>query len=380
MGRKKLSEKENTDIQIYRDPEATESDMVGMSVHFWNRFYAPDSPTKKWTHLQHTLFIMALGRIKDWRIGGNGNVVVLNNLNIMQELGWDFKGENSRMMSQIMRNEFGEMVKNCHISLQDAETGEWLEDRLIYNAKGNGNITQVTFNPEFMCHFENLYFFASNYQRAFLQISEPDIASFKCKYTHFLYQDLYSKKSIKKKSQEQIISYGIYELKKLLGLDDKDYMRNQDTITNEYSGFDYSAFEKKVLNPIITEINCSELVEILPWDDGKFYNKLKHMRKVDGYAFKFKVRDLETVRKERQALYKTALNKGKNPILAPNYKEEITFSYNTKFNWDHDTNPNEKKIIDTELVKENPKTQKRRDKIAERARDVFEVPEPLKDY
>jgi uncharacterized pyridoxamine 5'-phosphate oxidase family protein len=381
MARKKESEKTQNLVPLYKNPDLVDKDMIGMSAHFWERFFAPGSETRKWSFLQHSLFIIALGRIKDWRTGGNNNVVTFKNFKIMQELGWDFTEENFRKIGQILRKEFDYMVDHSKISLQDVTTGNWYTGNLIVEAYGDSNITHVVLNHNFMTHFENLYYLAKNYSQSFHQLLESDMVGFKSQYSKMLYANLRSQCVVKGKSVEKIVVYGINELKEILGIDKDDYMRVKDFDKDRYSGFDFTAFEKRVLNPAIAEINKSELIAILPWDDGKFYAKRKHMRRVDGYALKFKVYDAETIKKQRKSLYQAALSDGKDPQFMSDFKEEVIVEAGWEENWraTKDVKKGKEKKVTTSSKKDFSKIS-RNDKIGERARDMLKVPEELKEY
>lgn len=368
MGRKQKNKyKETNNNLILRNPDDLDTDIVAMSAHFWKRHLAVKSETRKWSLLQQTLFLIVLRQLEDWRTGDNNNTVVLNNHNVMQELGWEFSEKNFKKVGSVLRTQFTDMVMNSTISLQDFSTKKWATSNLITDAEGDSRYTKVTINPKFMNHFEDLFFLATNFGQSFLPILEPDVASFKSHYSYLFFTNLRMRCKVNDEPVEDTVQYSVEDIRKIFDLEDKDYMRNRDEEKKKYSGFDYTAFEKKVLNVAIEEINCSEQIKILQWEDGKFYKKIKIKRSVDSYIFKFRVLDQETIRKQRIQLFEAAKRAGLNFEFYPNFKESFVVDPQWAGQWHVDG----KNIKALKESKENEATKTRNDKTAKDARTMF---------
>lgn len=374
MGRKSLYEKESQGLRLYRDPDQVVQDTVGMSAMFLRRHLSIKSETRKWSPLQQKLFIIVLGRLKDWRLGGNDNIVTLNNHNVMQELGWEINKKNFRKVGDIMKDEFTDMVKNCSITLQDAKTKKWITENLLIGAEGDSQITKVTINPKFMNHFEDLFYLGTNFGQSFHAILEPDISAFTSKYAYLLFCDLRIRSQINDHPVTFTVKYSLDDLKRLLGVSEDSYTRiNKET--GKKIRFDYPAFEKKVLLTAIEEINCSEQIKILENEDGTFFKKEKADRRVNAYIFRVVVKDLDTIKNERLELQEAAKKAGLNVVFYPNLKEAFDVDPSWQGKWVEDKN----NIIDAVKEDAESKNKKRNDKLSRDFADAFTVPEALKE-
>lgn len=368
MGRKKQTEKENTKL-LFRDPELVDRDTVGMSMLLGDRMFAAKSEIKQWSTLQQTLFIIALGRIKDWRNGSNNNTVVLNNYNVMKELGWDFNDKNLRIIGDVLRTEFTYMVSHSTVRLQNLITKKWASENFLVGAEGDSKITKVTINPKFMTHCEDLFYMASNYSQSFYTLLEPDVASFKHNGSYLFYSEIRRQCKVSKEPMEKVLSYTAEELREIFGVKDSEYTRSYNEEKNKYQ-LNHTTFEKYALKPSINEINETELVKVLPWEDDKLFRKFKNKDKQIVYLFKVKVYDIETIKAERQRLYDIAQKSGLNPQFYPDYTESKAIAADWKGNWVID-----KKITSEEneniIEEQNDCDEKRNDKLGQNAFEMF---------
>lgn len=365
MGRKKNSEKQSLK-PMFRNPALIDKDTTGLSVLLGDRMFASKSEIKQWTMLQQTLFVIVLGRIKDWKSGGNDNVVVLNNRNVMEELGWELSDKNFRKMGDVLRKEFTHMAFHSGIRLQNLITGKWAAENFIVGASGDAYITKVTINPKFMTHCEDLFFMASNYKQSFYTILEPDVASFKHRGSYLFYSDIRRKIKVSKKPVEEVLSYTADQLRETFGVKDSEYTRSYDKEKNRYQ-LNHTTFEKYALNPTIEEINETELVKILPWEDDKLFRKFKNKDKKIEYLFKVRVYDTDTIKAERQRLYDIAQKAGLNPQFYPDYTDVKSIDSDWKGSWSINS------VIDakSESISENVEETKRNDKIGKEAAEIF---------
>ena len=117
--------KESKQLQIYL-PENTRHDIVATSKAFL-RGELDSSDVLGWTLIQQKLFILMLAQI-DWRnldrpLEQEKDLIVeINNAQAMQMLGWSGRLNN---FTNVMQEEFHQMMTHSCIMVQDPYTGKW---------------------------------------------------------------------------------------------------------------------------------------------------------------------------------------------------------------------------------------------------------------
>lgn len=222
-----------------------------------------------WTLIQKKLFIMCLTKIK-WTEKNNSNIVQLDKKEIKEALGLKI---NDNDLSRQLRREFQGLATKALIRWTDpADKKNWKDGFLIINWASYRGYMEVTFNPVYMNHLENL---VNNLP--FITIWSNDIYSFKSDFSYRLFMEL--RNNYDTRYLHNVRIYSTKQTKDIFGLEKDDYMRKDGT-------FNRSMFEKKVINRAITEINAGDMIQIL----HPAAQKNKSGGKVSGYRFDYVVR------------------------------------------------------------------------------------------
>lgn len=293
-GRKK---KENNIVIPIRRSKDTESDMIAMSRDF-NRALLFATDYLKWSSLQKKIFSLILGEI-DWRHWHNDTQVQLNNEKVMKELGWDL-GDNQRNMTAALNKELDYMVTHSAIRVKDPYTGDWFTGNVFVNAYGKLGITYVDLNPKIMPHVEGLYDTAEDKKKLFIQYVKPDLISFTSKFSAPLFSELCSCAVIGKNiiNRHRI---KIQRLRKLFDLSENDYTRKSSKAGSK-PRLDKYNFEKRVLTPAVEDINNTEMLKLVPYEDGSYFKRIKTGAQIFEYEFQYIVLNDKEVYNHRKKL------------------------------------------------------------------------------
>lgn len=285
MGRHKKEEK----ALIIRRPEDVERDTLGMSRDF-ALTHLITAGFSEWSALQRKLFVIVLSGI-NWRESGNSNVIEIKNEDIMKKLDWELQ-KNDRRMTEILDDNLHYMAKSSYLELENPLTRERITRNLISEVKTNSFSTVVELNPKFMPHLENLFSVNLATKKSFITFMQPDVLSFSSSFAYPLFLELRSCGKSGGAVNEHAIT--TRRLKEIFGLDEDAYMRQD-------GHFDRTNFEKFVLMAAIKDINKSETITILPWDEkgSKFFSKDKVKGKVYSYIFKFQIWDKKKITRNR---------------------------------------------------------------------------------
>lgn len=283
-GRKK---KENKAVMIRR-PEDVDKETLGMTRDF-ALVHLVTSGYVEWSSLQRKLFAVVLGEI-DWTKSGNSNIIEITAEEIAEKIDWDL-GNNIRKIKEMLNDNLHAMARTSYISIDDPYTGEKITRNLIVGVRTNSTGATVEIDSKFLPHFENLYKLSANEKKSFITFMQPDLLSFDSSFSYPLFMRLRSCG----KSGGAINEYSMTtrQLKELFGLGEEAYVRKD-------GHFDRTNFEKFVINPAIVDINKSETITILPWEDGKLFAKEKVRGKVVGYKFKFQIWDKKKITRNRE--------------------------------------------------------------------------------
>jgi hypothetical protein len=296
-GRKRKEDK--TQAIILRKPENVDKDTVAISKDLgFNLMNGVDFVG--WEPLQKKLFILVLQEI-DWMKSNNDTTIAIDNKAAALQLGWKKSSETFRNVGTVMRREFDYMTKHSGLSIQNPRTGKWHTGNLIYDAYGDTLTTYVKLNPNFMVHLESLIETNSFAKTPYLALIGHDVTDFKSSFAEPLFMNLrylWDDSNLEYKK----VKFTTRELKTIFKMTIEDYMK-KDSETGELTQFNRTAFETRALIPAIEDINKGETMKILPWSNGKFFNKEKLNGKIHYYVFKYKVfQKDEIVERRRKVL------------------------------------------------------------------------------
>lgn len=257
--------------------------VIGMSRTF-ARAKVECTGMKRWSCQQNKLFELVLSKI-DWKTGNNPNSIELFPSDIIEAIGWDIDENNiSSMMSQI-KQEFVDMGKSSWITVSNPYTRVSVSDVLIIHVENDGRVIKVGLNPHFMPHFERLYNMAEDCGITFILFLANELFAFKSKYSLPLLMELRScGKTGNAINQHEMTTA---QLKKLFGMSEEDY-----TVFEKQKGkvkFDRSKFEKRVLDRALAEINNTNMINLIPGEEGNYYTKVKENNQVKKYVFRYQL-------------------------------------------------------------------------------------------
>ena len=230
-----------------------------------------------WSPEEKKLFIMCLTQI-NWAKGGNSNVIELDKREIIEALGIQI---DAHLQSHYLREAFRKLARDSEVHWTDPNDKEiWSDDFLILGRRSTRGKIFVTVNPVFMPHLENLV-----KNTPYLTIWSTDVYGFKSRFSFALFEELRLRYDARYTTNYR--TYSTKQLKDLFGLGKDDYMRPK-----EKGGFNRNLFEKRVLDVAVSEINRTQMMQILPNgtnSKGKplCYKKAKKNGFVTGYEFKY---------------------------------------------------------------------------------------------
>lgn len=231
----------------------------------------------KWSQVEVKLFFSIIERI-NWRKSNNGNVVVLSNIDLRKRIGWT-ESDNLRQFSKYVFATLKHMKSVGDIEIKNLSYENdsiYIQGSLFYHVEGNQDYTLIVLNPKFMPLFENLIK-TKNYFTYWVS----DIYKLRSKHAQNFYFELIEK-SKKFGADIEEVDFTTKQLKNVFGLDKDSYM--------DKDGFNRSKFEKRTLDKAIEEIINSKLIDLVPYEDGKYYVKTKNGKKVDKYKFQYRVK------------------------------------------------------------------------------------------
>lgn len=287
-----------------------DNEIYGMSRNF-ARAELWDSELKGWSNIQSKIFTEILSKI-NWKGGGNSNVIEFDNDEFMRDIQWELSQDEIRKLGHSIRTELDYMLKNCAITVQDPYSKRFYEGHVIVGFEGTAQRTTVTINPVLLPHFEKLYSMTQTTGVSFLPFIKEEVMKFKSKFSYPLLMELKSCCQVGGATNYHTLT--TRQLKDMFNLPIGAYMRSFDKKTGTYKNLDRRNMEKNTLDRAIPELNETNMISILPWEDGKFYRKVKKGREVTGYEFMYKVYDLDQM-KERKLRERQELDVNKLDII-----------------------------------------------------------------
>ena len=239
---------------------------------------------KKWSCQQNKMFELVLSKI-DWKKGNNPNVIELYPSDIKEALGWNIDDSNINAMMYQMKQELVQMGKTSWITVSNPYTRVSISDALIIHVETDGGVIKVGLNPHFMPHFERLYNMAEDCGITFILFLANELYGFNSKYSLPLLMELRScGKTGNAINQHELTTA---QLKTLFGMSEEDY-----TSFEKKSGkirFDRSKFERRVLDRAVAEINSTNMINLIPDEEGNYYKKVKENSHVKKYVFRYQL-------------------------------------------------------------------------------------------
>ena len=308
-GRKKKYEK----ALVLRLPTEIQNDKIALSKDLAKEMLAATG-IMEWTSLQRKIFAIILLNI-DWSGKNRSNEIEIDNQKALVLLQRHLSGA-ERNMGIMLEKEITYMAAHSGIELEDPYSHRLYGGNLFIEAIASPLFTTVKVNPTFMPHLEQLY-----RTKAFIVMLGTDWVSFNCVYSSILYEEFVlhgtaggfiNTRNFSTKQLKELFGLGKYSyMKYKVEVDKQDNPIDHKWLNEELveNNFDRYGFEHRVLIPAIEEINRSEMVQILPWENGQYFYKEKVGGKVKKYHFKFIIRsDSAIVKMRKEALEKASEN------------------------------------------------------------------------
>jgi hypothetical protein len=291
-GRKKKSEK-SLETEICKNYEnKVAEDTIAISQDLMKKILC-DSDFYTWSNSQQKLLFSILGQIK-WREGNNDTHLIFNNVELMNDLGWEIA--RTRSLRQMLVEDFRFIRKHSEVYIQDPYTGIWGSTGLIDSVAGDRGITHVVLNKTIMPHLENLFTYYKKTKQPFLLMMKKDVVKFSSGFSTPLYSLLLTEYNPHYHPNQRTIK--LDKLREVFNLGDKYIRKAKDgTLTGIFDSYN---FEKRVLLPAIEEINKTESICFMQFEDGSWFQKEKAGNRVVGYTFRYYVRDEKDITKRRK--------------------------------------------------------------------------------
>lgn len=175
-------------------------------------------------------------------------------------------------LSQNLYHAIGEMPFHSRIKFADKHKGMYMNGNFVRTIAMFKNVVRIKLETEYLSLFGNL---DTNY----ITMWSGDIYQMRTERSVKFYELLRDNTDNRKTVNSAEL--GIRALKELFDIP-KDgpgsYMR-------EKSGFDRTQFEKRVIDPICDDLAKTQMIQLVVQPDGKYYEKLKHGNRVEGYRF-----------------------------------------------------------------------------------------------
>lgn len=169
-------------------------------------------------------------------------------------------------------NEIKLLPEHSKIEIADKDKDFFASGFVVTSVVSFKNIVRIRFNEDYLPLFTSL---SSDY----ITMWSSDIFQMNSKRSVQFYEYLRQITDTRKKVNQ--VGLGIKAIKEMFDIpkDGKgSYMR-------EKGGFNRSEFEKKVIEPLCSDLQKCKMINLIVQPDGKPYEKVKRGNRVDGYRF-----------------------------------------------------------------------------------------------
>ena len=182
----------------------------------------------------------------------------------------------SNHLSQDLMNEIGEMPIHSFIKFADKDKDLYVNGCFVNTIASFKNKIRIRMNQDYLSLFGEL-------DKDYITMWSGDIYKMSSERSVKFYELLRENSDTRLDIQEGII--GIKKLKELFNIPKEgkgSYMR-----TEKNGGFDRSAFEKYVIDPLCEDLSKTDMITLIVQSSGKYYEKIKKHGRVVGYRFQW---------------------------------------------------------------------------------------------
>lgn len=175
-------------------------------------------------------------------------------------------------LSVDLYNAIKELTKHSYIEINDKDLDLQSSGTIISSVTRFKNVIRLRFNEEYIGFFTGL---SENY----ITMWSSDIFGMQSRRSVQFYE--YLRQNTDTRENVNQIGLGVKALKELFGIPkngDGSYVR-------ESGRFDRLAFEKRIIEPICSDLSKCRMIALLVQPDGKYYEKVKRGNRVLGYRF-----------------------------------------------------------------------------------------------
>lgn len=165
-----------------------------------------------------------------------------------------------------------ELPQHSHIEIADRDRDFYASGFVITSVVSFKNMVRIRFNEDYIPLFTGL-------SAGYITMWSKDIFEMTSKRSVQFYE--YLRQITDTRESINIVGLGIKAMKDLFDIpkDGKgSYMRKD-------GHFDRTAFEKKVIEPICSDLQKCRMINLILQPNGKFYEKVKRGNRVSGYRF-----------------------------------------------------------------------------------------------
>lgn len=230
---------------------------------------------KEMSTAEWRLFLFALSKL-DWK-NENSNEIELERLDVENLLGIC---ANPSDLTQHLRRSIGQISKHSWIEIADKDKQLYESGQIINYIWINRCTIMLRFTPEFLPMFSDLY----KCKGEFITLWADDLLQMSSYRSVILYEHLRLHSDTRKLNHTLISTI---ELKKILNIP----WKGRGAYLQPDGKFNRTMFEKGVLQPIVKDLLKCKMIELVQYDDGRYWKKIMDKRygTVEGYQFTYKI-------------------------------------------------------------------------------------------
>lgn len=199
-------------------------------------------------------------------------------------------------LSRNLRLSIGNLIEHSVIEFSARDRVKWKKGALVTDiALDENGVVKVWFNKNYKGLFSGL-------DKDFILMWSRDIFQMQAEKSVALYEDL------RLNCDTRVTNSRVFTLEYLKGLFDMPDSGRGSYVMKD-GRFNYTGFERKVLDPVCEDLSKCEMIQLVSLDDRP-YRKLKRGRQVIGYEFVWEVSnrpriaDAHTTQETRRAIEK----------------------------------------------------------------------------
>lgn len=177
-------------------------------------------------------------------------------------------------LSEDLKRSIGTLPLHSYLEFADKDKDVYVNGCFISTVAFYKNRVRIRMNPDYLPLFGNL-------DKNYITMWSSDVYKLRSERSVKFYELL--RENSDTRLDVNTGTVGIKFLKKLFDIPkdgEGSYMRSQ-----KNGGFDRTAFEKRIIDPICEDLRHTEMIQLIVQPDGKYYEKVKRGNRVIAYKF-----------------------------------------------------------------------------------------------